>query len=160
MRQLRRLPTRMSGVLGGQLLSPVAASARLCQQNSNRIPGLHSLMGGLLMRAPAPPPSRASVQAGVTSAPCVGVTRESNTSRHVRYGCCCSVSTNTFIQVLLTCPSPTTQSRLSFWLSSSRSRRSMLCSPAPWSTCSPSSIRALKSSASWSVPTLRSSETI
>ncbi len=54
-------------------------------------------------------------------------------------------------------------SHFSLWscsvFSSSRSHRSTLCSPAQWWTCSLSSIRASKSSANWSVPTLRSSAT-
>lgn len=47
-----------------------------------------------------------------------------------------------------------------FSLSSSRSRQSTLCSPALWWTCSPSSIRALKSFANWSALIHKSSATI
>lgn len=149
----------------------LACVSKTAAPTPSHIPRLYLLMCALLMRAPTPPPSRPSDRLHGShpsrthfhrllhvAAPCAEVTREPNPSCLMLDNSAAAASAPTPLYASI--PSPTPQSCLFFWLSSSRSRRSTLCSPAPWSTCSPSSIRALKSSASWSVPTLRSSATI
>jgi len=165
----------MSGFLWVQLLSPEAASAFPCQRNDGPLAQSHivtrfnsELMAGLLMRTLFPiitlwlPPSLQSKDFKRTHLASL---------RQLLRGQFCSsshgwwplVESNTTLSVShrrVVAPAP--QSTLLifslcslFSISSSRSRRSTLCSRALWWTCSLSSIRALKSSASWSVPTLR-----
>lgn len=168
----------MCGSWGGSpLVCQESSGANYCRQrrllltcvseNSSGIPGLYSLMGGLLMRCRSCSSSITSLRGSHPSRSHfhpeqLRVFRSHGNqtpSRSVFDNGAAAAAALTPLHYISTCPSPTTQYSLFFWLSSSRSRRSTLCSPAPWWTCSPSSIRALKSSASWSVPTLRSSET-
>lgn len=170
-RQLWRLPTHMSGVLGGQLLSPVASSAclhqRKQQSHSRTLPTngrpvnegncfltITSLWSPRIASVALDQTRRHSRRLQRRAAPCVEATQESSASRLMSDN-----SAGVSVPTPSHAPPHTSQSCVFSWLSSSRSRLSTPCSPAPWSTSSRSSIRALKSSASWSVPTLRSSAT-
>lgn len=183
-KQLKILPSLMSGILWVQLLSPGAASASLCQRNNNPHSQSHSITlftnGGAVNEGLAPHHNRliasmVLIQTTFREILCKSLNCGQMQLKRGQFHCLWHITALLNQTPHFWCWMTVLQhqhhhrtashsfppwSCSFFSLSSSRSHQSMLCSPAPWWTCSLSSIRALKSSANWSAPTLRLLATI